>query len=157
MTAAVSAPQRPLSQYDLLARAELEEMAAWNATAAPSREVCLHTLIGERAAATPHVVAVRGQFGELTYAELWQASMGLARNLRARGVGRGSLVGLWADRRPEMLVGVVGILAAGAAYVPLEPTYPYDRLAFTVTDAGIDLIVVPGGDLAGVTALGVPL
>jgi amino acid adenylation domain-containing protein len=157
VTEAVAQPHRPLSQYDLLAPDELEELAGWNATAAPSRVECLHTLIGEQAAAGPDVVAVRGPTGQLTYAELWQAGLRLAGLLRTQGVGPGSLVGLWGERRPELLVGIVGILAAGGAYVPLEPSYPLDRLEITVRDAGLDLVVVPGGDVPGATALGVPL
>ncbi|MCA1841941.1 MAG: amino acid adenylation domain-containing protein [Actinobacteria bacterium] len=155
LSAVAAQPDLRLSELDVLGPEDRAAIDAWNDTAAPSPvDACVHTLVGERAAAVPGAPAVRGAGRELSYAELWARSQGLARALRARGVGCGSLVGVWADRTPELLVAVLGVLAAGGAYVPLEPTYPPARLAATVADAGLALVVVPSGDVSAAAAFG---
>jgi tyrocidine synthetase-3 len=78
----------------------------------------------------------------LTYRELRTRANGLAVELRRRGVGPETLVGLMVDRSVDMIVAVLGVLKAGAAYVPLDPNYPADRLAFMISDAQPKLIVV---------------
>jgi polyketide synthase PksJ len=76
----------------------------------------------------------------MTYAELERKAVALAQRLGARGVN-GDLVGVHLERSPEMLVALLGIWKAGAAYVPLDPTYPRDRLEFMLRDAGLGLVI----------------
>ena len=77
----------------------------------------------------------------LSYAALVAQSNRLAHHLRALGVGPETVVGLCVERSPEMLVGLLGILKAGAAYLPLDPGYPAERLAFMLADAGCPVLV----------------
>ena len=94
------------------------------------------------AAAAPDAVAVGGADGVLlTYGELAARSRRLAGRLRAAGVRRGEPVALLFERSPEMVVAILGVLAAGAAYVPLDPAYPEERLSFILADSGTRLVV----------------
>ncbi|ANN17168.1 non-ribosomal peptide synthetase [Amycolatopsis orientalis] len=124
-------------------------------------DTTLTELILAQAARTPAAVAVRQGDARLTYRELVASAAGVARLLRARGAGPGSRVGVCADRSPELIPTVVGVLLSGAAYVPLEPGGPKARLAEIAADAGVSLVV---GDRAraefgatdGIEALDVP-
>jgi nonribosomal peptide synthetase DhbF len=100
----------------------------WNATEAPFPARAVHELVAERAAAQPDAVAVVDGFGRsLTYAELDRRATLLAHYLRQQGVGTETLVGIATRRSAAMLVGLLGILRAGGAYVPIDPAYPADR------------------------------
>ncbi len=90
---------------------------------------------------TPDAIAITAGAARLSYRELDARSNRVARFLRARGAGPGTLVGLAVDRGVEMIVGMVGILKAGAAYLPLDPDYPRDRLAFMATDAKVPIVL----------------
>ena len=96
---------------------------------------CVHELIAAQASRTPNAVAV--MFGEelLTYGELEQRANRVAHRLLASRAS-GTLVAICAERSLDMLVGMLGILKAGAAYLPLDPHYPTDRLAFVLEDSG---------------------
>jgi amino acid adenylation domain-containing protein len=103
---------------------------------------CLHQLFERRAAENPDADAVVFQGRRLTYGELNRRANAVAFALRARGVRSNDLVGLCAERSLEMVVGLVGILKAGAAYVPLDPSYPAERLALMLDDARPPVVVV---------------
>ncbi|MGN6151348.1 MAG: non-ribosomal peptide synthetase, partial [Lysobacteraceae bacterium] len=105
--------------------------------------VGLYDLVVAQAARTPDAIAVVEPGAELTYLELTQRANGLAERLRALGAGPESRVALLADRTAESIVGVLGILAAGAAYVPLDPAYPDDRLGYVLDDADVLALVAP--------------
>jgi non-ribosomal peptide synthetase component F len=94
----------------------------------------LHDLFARTAGQFPNRVAVLCRGREWTYQELDFASNRLARLLRARGVGRGDCVGLFLPRGAEVYVALLAILKAGAAYVPLDPDYPPDRVAYILDD-----------------------
>ena len=94
-----------------------------------------------QAQATPDKIAVRSSAGQLTYRQLDEQSNQFARFLRRRGVERGDLVGICTNRSPRLLVQVLGILKAGAGYVPLDPQYPADRLRTMCDDSQLKLIV----------------
>ncbi|HEX2091347.1 MAG TPA: amino acid adenylation domain-containing protein, partial [Longimicrobiaceae bacterium] len=114
----------------------------WNATgAAYPVGACLHHLVEAQAERTPGAVAVSGEGGELTYAELEGRANRLAHHLRTLGVGVDARVGLCVERGPEAMVGVLGILKAGAACVPLDPGYPAERLASMLENAGAAVVV----------------
>ncbi|MEV0678601.1 amino acid adenylation domain-containing protein [Actinosynnema sp. NPDC050436] len=103
-------------------------------------------LVLAQARRTPGAVAVRQWDDSLTYRELVGRAGALADRLRAAGVGRGALVGVCVDRRPSMVVAVLGVLMSGAAYVPLEPALPRLRLAGIAADAQVAALVVDGPD-----------
>jgi len=97
--------------------------------------------IEAQCARTPQAVAVLGEHGSLTYAQLHALSNQLAQRLRRLGVTRGSLVGVMLNRGPDMLVALLGILKAGGAYVPLDPDYPGARLRYMLEHSGVDILV----------------
>jgi len=109
------------------------------ASIAPAEQLTLVDLIRDRVEASPAAVAVRAAGRSLTYAELWARSGALASRLPAR-----RLVGVWGDRSIDLMVGLVGVLRAGSAYVALEPSYPVARLQKVVELAGLAEVVAGG-------------
>jgi non-ribosomal peptide synthetase component F len=107
------------------------------------RRACVHEMVAQRAAENPNALAVSGaqQQEELSYAELDRRANRLANYLRANGVERNVVVGLYLDRSPAMVVAALAILKAGGAYVPLDPIHPVERLAFMLRDAGASFVV----------------
>ena len=105
--------------------------------------VGLYDLVAAQAARTPDAIAVIEPGAELSYRALTLRANGLAERLRALGAGPESRVALLADRSAESIVGLLAILAAGAAYVPLDPGYPDDRLGYMLDDAAVLALVAP--------------
>ncbi|MGF0176741.1 non-ribosomal peptide synthetase [Streptomyces sp. Marseille-Q5077] len=93
------------------------------------------------AAAAPDAVAVSDDDIDLTYGELDQLATLLAAGLRAQGIGAGDRVGVCLERTAELVVVLLGVLKAGAAYVPVDPAYPAERLAYTMENAAVWLVV----------------
>lgn len=143
LDAVVAAPDTPVSRLPLLPAAERDLLAAWNDTTADfPRAETLHGPIEERAAATPDAVAVTIDGHSRTYAELNAQANRVAHRLRAAGVGPETLVGVCAERSVELVAGLLGVLKAGGVYLPLDPEYPADRLAFMVGDADAPVVLV---------------
>ncbi len=134
----------PIADLPLSDNATLAQLQRWNDTeTAYERQATVHGLIAAQAARTPEACAVtQPGFGSLTHAELDVRANRLARALRARGIGRGGFVGLCLERGIDMLVAQLAILKAGAAYVPLDPAYPGERLSYMAQDAGLALLVI---------------
>ncbi|MDI1464729.1 amino acid adenylation domain-containing protein [Catellatospora sp. KI3] len=153
LESAVADPQRPVRELDLLTADEQALLAAGNATDRPRRAATVLDLVREQADRSPDATAVSGTDGELTYRQLVQAAHRVGNGLRARGVADGDLVGLCARRSTELVAGVLGILAAGAAYLPLDPSYPQARLEFIAADAGAKVILGHTGGPLDVLAL----
>ncbi|HEX4727727.1 MAG TPA: amino acid adenylation domain-containing protein, partial [Jatrophihabitans sp.] len=105
------------------------------------RDATVHGLFRGQAAARPDVPAVSDQHQTLSYAELDQHSDRLAGRLRAAGVSAGDPVGLLVQRSPAMVVATLGILKAGGCYLPIDPSYPADRIAFQLADSGATALV----------------
>jgi non-ribosomal peptide synthetase component F len=139
----VAAPDRAVDAVPLLTAAERAEIvAAWNDTAADyPADCCASELFEQQVARTPDAVAV--VYGEetLTYAALNRRANQLARYLRKRGVGPEVLVGLCVERAPEALVGMLAVLKVGGAYLPLDPGYPPERLAYMLADARVPVLL----------------
>ena len=136
-------PGCALAQLDMMGDAEREEVLA--RLRGPALEVpadaTIHALFAQRAAQQPHAVAL--EFGDerYTYAELEARANGLAALLRARGAAPGQLVGVCIERSAQMVVALLAVLKAGAAYLPLDPAYPAARLAYMVEDSQVALLL----------------
>jgi nonribosomal peptide synthetase DhbF len=142
LTAVAGDARLPLSSIPLLTLAERELIVEdWNTTAADVPDACLHDLITDRLRETPDAVAVTFGADHLTARQLDERSAQLANLLRSLGVGPGTRVGLCLERSLEMVVGVLGVLRAGAAYLPLEPSYPADRIALMIEDAQLPVVI----------------
>ncbi|GAB1640731.1 amino acid adenylation domain-containing protein [Krasilnikovia sp. MM14-A1259] len=99
-------------------------------------------LFARQVAAAPHAVALTGGFGEVSYSGLDARADAVAHALRARGLGRGAVVGLLADRTVEAVAAILGVLKAGAAYLPLDPQHPDARIDDVLRDAGAPLCLL---------------
>ncbi|GAA4063690.1 amino acid adenylation domain-containing protein [Actinomadura miaoliensis] len=141
-------PELRVSQVEVLDEAERRAVVAdWNATQAPVADVLIPEQIRAWAQRTPDAVALRCGDAALTYAELEERSNRLARYLLGAGVGRESVVGLCLPRGIDVVVAMVAVWKAGAAYVPLDPEYPADRLEFMLADSGASLRIDSLDDL----------
>jgi non-ribosomal peptide synthetase component F len=112
------------------------------------RNTLLHQIFEKQAATTPDAVAVVCDGQRLTYGELNNRANQLARLLRAQGVGPEVIVAIYLDRGFELIVAILGILKAGGAYLPIDLTYPKERVAFMLDDAKVP-VVLTHRDLAG--------
>ncbi len=115
----------------------------------PGGNLRLHDLFDQQAARTPDDVALACEQQSLTYRELARRADRLARHLRTMGAGPDVLVALLVERSLDMVVGILGILKAGAAYLPIDPAFPHERIAFMLADAGTGVLVTQTGFLPG--------
>ncbi|WP_299541541.1 non-ribosomal peptide synthetase [uncultured Streptomyces sp.] len=139
LEAAVVGGDRRLSELELLAGAERRRvLTEWSGTASLAEDAptTAHRLVEERAAHLPDAVAVSSGAGELTYRELNERANRLARHLRTVGARPGRVVAVCLDRGPAQITALLAVLKSGAAYLPLDPEHPADRLAFMIEDAG---------------------
>lgn len=143
LEAIIADPSRRLSQYALLSAEEREQIVvAWNDTRTEyQRSHCLHVLFEEQVARTPQAVAVIFEGREFSYAELNGRANRLASYLVRQGVKPETLVGICMERSLEMVVGLLAILKTGAAYVPLDPSYPEERLAYMFDNAQVNVLL----------------
>ena len=150
-------PDQPVSDLPLLSAEQRRTLLqVWNDTAReyPLRPV--HELFAAQARRTPDATALifaspeSSQTQTMSYGELEQRANRLAHHLRSLGAGPDVLVGLMMPRSLEMMVGLLGILKAGAAYVPIDPEYPAERIRYMLDDAGVQVVVsnLPPGDYA---------
>jgi amino acid adenylation domain-containing protein len=147
--AVAAQPDLRLSRIPVLDAAETRLLLHdWNATdAPPPRARLVHELVQPHAARAPESTAVIGPASSLTYGELHRRASQLAHRLRALGVSRGSPVALCLERTPDLVVAMLAVLESGGAFVPLDPDYPPDRLAYMLEDAD-PVVLVTQGSLA---------
>ncbi|MEU1145630.1 amino acid adenylation domain-containing protein [Streptomyces sp. NPDC005863] len=142
-------PARPLTSVDVLGPAEEHRiLREWNDTGHELSGATYPQLLADQVARTPDAVALVHEDTELTFADLDRRSNRIAHWLIARGVGRDDVVGLAMRRRPELLPALLGILKAGGVYLPLDPDYPPDRLAFMVADSAPRMLLTTGDVVA---------
>jgi amino acid adenylation domain-containing protein len=147
VAAAVADPGQPITWLPILGESErLELVESFNETWAPGQsawrsELCVHVLFSEQAAHTPEAVAVSDERQSLSYQELDRRSNQLSAYLRELGAGPESIVGLMVERGVEMVVALLGILKADAAYLPLDARLPKERLRYMLEDGGARVLV----------------
>jgi amino acid adenylation domain-containing protein len=140
----------PISRMEWLSAAERHQLLVeWNDTAVayPPAE-CVHELFEAQVERTPNAIALNFENQSLTYRELNESANRLAHHLAATGVGPDKLVAVFMERSIDMLVAVLAILKAGAGYVPLDPMYPPERLAFMLSDSSAAALVTKQAMLA---------
>ncbi|HEY6802398.1 MAG TPA: non-ribosomal peptide synthase/polyketide synthase [Pyrinomonadaceae bacterium] len=138
----VTTPELSLSELTALPVAEQKQLLEWNETQREfASDKCVHQLIEEQAELTPTALAVVFEDAGVSYEELNQRANQLAHYLRELGVGPEVIVGVYVERSVEMIVGLLGVLKAGGAYLPIDPSYPMDRIAFMLEDAGVAVVL----------------
>ncbi|HEX4496054.1 MAG TPA: non-ribosomal peptide synthase/polyketide synthase [Thermoanaerobaculia bacterium] len=156
LSAVAADATQPISALPLLSAPEREQLLAWRrspglwATAGT-----VHGLFEEQARLRPEAAALVAGERRMTYGELARRSGALAGSLRRLGVGPEVRVGLAAERSPELVVGILGILRAGSVLVPLDPAHPAERLALLLEDSGLAAVVAQG-ELAAKLPAGAP-
>jgi len=143
LNSVVAQPDASLAGLNLLNDAERHRLLVeWNDTGATySLDLCLHELFEAQVQRTPGNTAVVYQDTKLTYAELNERANHLAQQLRNLGVGIETLVGVMMERSIDMVVALLGVMKTGGAYLPLDPSYPQERLQFIIDDAKPKLIL----------------
>jgi amino acid adenylation domain-containing protein/non-ribosomal peptide synthase protein (TIGR01720 family) len=152
------APDRPVAALSLMSEAERREVVvAWNDTAEPRRgEPFLHAAFESQAARNPERLAVVSADGALSYGALNERAERWARHLAALGSARATCVGVCIEPSLEMVVSVFATLKAGAAYVPLSPELPSERLRSMVRQAGVGRVLCHRATAVVAAELGVP-
>ncbi len=143
----VREPEQGIREIEILSEAERKQvLEEWNATAREyPTEQCIHELFEQQVEQSPDAIAMKYEEEEVTYQELNRRANQLAHYLRRRGVGVEEVVGISVERSIEMVVGVLGVLKAGGAYLPIDPTYPGERISYLLEDAGVELLVTQRG------------
>src|SRR5690606_23190449 len=142
-------PQQAIGDASLLSASDRDRLGEWNSTVRPlPPQRSTYALLAQQAARTPQRVALRSEAQRLTYAQLHARAGAIAGALHARGVRPGDRVGICLQRGPDLVAAMIAAWGAGAAYVPLDPDYPADRLAYMVADAGLAQVVGERGLVA---------
>jgi amino acid adenylation domain-containing protein len=136
-------PEQRLTAMPLISPTQQQRiLVEWNATQRPyPADACLHQLFAAQAARTPEAIAATFEGQHLSYGALEQQANTLAQHIQAHGFGPDRMVALLTERSLDMLIGVLGILKAGAAYVPLDPAAPRERLAHILADTQAPLVL----------------
>ncbi|MFF2189437.1 amino acid adenylation domain-containing protein [Streptomyces sp. NPDC058155] len=150
-------PAQPVGQADLLTEAERQQVLAdWNDTGTEVRRETMAALLESQVRLTPDAPAVLFNGATLTYGELNARANRLARHLVRLGVGPERLVAVALPRSTDTVVGLLAVLKAGGAYLPLDPDDPAERLRYTLSDARPVLALVSGGTDLSALDVGVP-
>ncbi|WP_374015852.1 amino acid adenylation domain-containing protein [Paenibacillus thiaminolyticus] len=131
-----------LGEISILTEQERQQLLVdWNDTRTGYPQVCIHEQFALQAKLTPHTAALVAGETQMSYLELERRSNQLAHYLHAKGVRPGNRVGVCLPRSCELIISLLAILKTGAAYVPLDPGYPLDRLAFMIEDASLSVVI----------------
>ena len=158
LTAAITQPAKPFAYLPLLSETERHLLL----TAQPQPDLqpqpfCAHQLFEAQVKRTPDKVAVVYEGEELTYHDLNQAANQLAYHLQTLGIQPETLVGIFMPRCLEMIVGLLAVLKTGAAYVPIDPDYPQERLAYILADSQVSILLVKQPHLEKVPSNNAPI
>ncbi|HTL59970.1 MAG TPA: amino acid adenylation domain-containing protein [Candidatus Limnocylindrales bacterium] len=154
LTGTVDGPQSTLAALPLMSRQEKElVLEQWNRTAAPyPSQKTLSDLFIEQVAHTPNAEALVSGNSRLSYQQLYDRARAIAQELANLGIGKENLVGIFCERSTEMIASILGVLLAGAAYVPLDPMYPRQRLVAIFEDAKLRVLLTQEKLLSSVPA-----
>jgi amino acid adenylation domain-containing protein/thioester reductase-like protein len=142
LTGIIVHPNQHLSDLPLLTATEHQQiLTSWNNNQIYVPQQCIHQIFEAQVEKTPDAVAVVFEAEQLTYKELNQRAKQLAHYLQNQGVKPEVLVGICLERSCELVVGLLGILKTGGAYIPLDPAYPQERLAYMLEDAQVSVIL----------------
>ncbi|MFF7990861.1 amino acid adenylation domain-containing protein [Kitasatospora xanthocidica] len=156
LAAVVAGPDAPVGELDVAGEVEAGRRAGWAVSSTePEQGLCVQELVEAQVDRSPGAVAVRAVDGVLTYGELEVRANRVAHALRGRGVGPGDLVAVCLPRTLDLVVVLLGVLKSGAGYVPVDPGYPGDRVAFMVEDADASLVLRSLEDVPAVPDAGV--
>ncbi|EWC64201.1 Non-ribosomal peptide synthetase [Actinokineospora spheciospongiae] len=134
---AVARPDTRVGALRLLPDAEADQLDTWSRGPAVAGTEPVVELIARQARTRPDAVAVSWSEGQLTYGDLWRRAGGLADELREAGIAAEEPVAVCADRSVELVVGELAVLLAGGCYLPVDPSYPAERITFMLRDAGV--------------------
>jgi amino acid adenylation domain-containing protein len=142
LSSLTSGEEQRLSDITMLTPMERRQTLEWSQNRRPFfTDLCVHQQVTRVAERRPDSIAVGDEAHQLTYRELNRRANQLAHHLRQLGVGPEALVGLSLDRSIEMIVAVLGVFKAGAAYLPLDPDYPLERLAYMIDDTRLQALI----------------
>jgi non-ribosomal peptide synthase domain TIGR01720/amino acid adenylation domain len=139
----VTNPQQQVGELPLLMEAEKQQLLVdWNQTESPyPKNKCIHQLFEEQVTKNPDAIAIIYEQESLSYQQLNQKANQLAHYLQSLGVKPDELVGICVERSPLFIIGILGILKAGAAYLPLDSNYPLERLIYMLQDSGLSVLL----------------
>ncbi len=142
LQAIVADPHSHHESQNFLSQEEQQRLPEWNATEADYDATrCVHELVAAQAQRTPAAIAVVHEEERLSYRQLNERANQLAHYLQRQGIGPESLVSILMERSADLVVALLAVLKAGAAYVPLDPSYPAERLSFLIEDAAVRLLL----------------
>ncbi|WP_308722804.1 non-ribosomal peptide synthetase [Paenibacillus polysaccharolyticus] len=136
-------PDRSIGTLNMLNEDELKQIKTeFNSKSDEIEPKPLHYWFEQQVAKTPEAISVIHGENKISYLELDRRANALAHALDSKGSVRGSIVGVMMDRSPEMIIGILGILKSGAAYLPLDPEYPVHRLQYMLADSKVSILIV---------------
>ena len=159
---ATNDPSRPISDLSILAEEQRQViLSQWSGAVhyRPGPDVCVHQLFEEQAVKRPDAIALvqpngkKGEDRQISYRDLNQDANRVARFLRKHGAGSETFVGILMERSPDLIKGIMGILKAGAAYVPIDPNYPAERIAFILSDTRAPAVLTDSNSIQKIEEL----
>ncbi|NJL19901.1 MAG: amino acid adenylation domain-containing protein, partial [Leptolyngbyaceae cyanobacterium SM1_3_5] len=141
LAAITASPTERIADLPMLTEAEQRQLRDWNQTQIEYDDRCFHQIFEAQVERSPDAIALIFNDQQLTYRELNRRSNQLAHHLQRLGVRPETLVALCIDRSPEMIIALLAILKAGGAYLPLDPTYPIDRLSFMLENSQAAILI----------------
>ncbi|WP_054532742.1 non-ribosomal peptide synthetase [Herpetosiphon geysericola] len=141
LEAALTTPELELSRLPLLSKTELQQLLPQAKPSLQPNLLPLHERFEQQAQANPQAIAVRFEQSQLSYAELNSRANQLAHQLKTLNVGPDSLVGLCVEPSLDTIIGILAILKAGGAYLPIDPSYPQERIVWLLADANVGLVM----------------
>lgn len=141
LAAVVANPDQSLGELPLLDDIERSQLLQWADTRVAYPQGCIHQLFEEQAIRTPQAIAVIYEDRQITFADLDARANQLANYLQSRGVGPESIMAVCMERSIETIVALLGILKAGGAFVPVDPSYPAERVAFLLVDSRASIVL----------------